>query len=80
VTGDETGRLRIGILGAASIGPSAVIKLAMQNGEVVVAAVAARDGARARAFAAKHGIARVHDGYEALIADSDIDAVYNPLA
>ena len=31
---------------------------------------------RARAFAAKHGIARAHDSYEALIADPDLDAVY----
>ena len=46
---------------------------------MVVAAVAARDGARARAFAAKNGIARVHDSYEALIADPDLDAIYNPL-
>jgi len=45
----------------------------------VVTAVAARDGSRARAFAAKHGIARVHQSYEALLADPDIDAVYNPL-
>ena len=44
-----------------------------------MAAVAARDVSRAQAFAAKHGIARVHDSYEALIADPDVDAVYNPL-
>ena len=46
----------------------------------MVAAVAARDPARARQFAAaarhRHG---VHDSYEALIADPDIDAIYNPL-
>ena len=41
--------------------------------------MAARDGSRARAFAAKHGIAHVHESYEALLADPDIDAVYNPL-
>ena len=35
--------------------------------------------ARARQFAAKHGIAAVHDSYEALIADPDVDAIYNPL-
>ncbi|GLE52861.1 oxidoreductase, partial [Mycobacterium montefiorense] len=32
-----------------------------------------------RAFAAKHGIARVHDDYASLIADPDLDAIYNPL-
>src|SRR4029077_17728166 len=71
--------LRIGILGAASIAPSALIKPAGANREVVVAAVAARDGARAQAYATKQGIARVYDSYEKLIADPDIDAVYNPL-
>ena len=71
--------LRVGVLGAARIAPSALIKPAKDNAEVVVAAVAARDGSRARAFAAKHGIARVHESYEALIADPDLDAVYNPL-
>ena len=71
--------VRIGILGAARITPSALIKPGSGNNEVVVAAVAARDLSRAQAFAAKHGIARVHDSYEALIADPDLDAIYNPL-
>ena len=71
--------MRIGILGAARIAPLALISPAKENTEVVVAAVAARDVSRARAFAAKHGITRVHDSYEALIADPDLDAVYNPL-
>ena len=75
----DTGQLRIGILGAARIAPSALIAPARANSEVVVAAVAARDGARARAYAAKHGITGVHDSYDALIADPDLDAVYNPL-
>ena len=42
-------------------------------------AVAARDAQRARAFAAKHGIPRVHASYEELIADPELDAIYNPL-
>jgi len=71
--------LRIGVLGAASIAPLALIKPAKDNADVVVAAVAARDGTRARAFAAKHDIARVHATYEALVADPDLDAVYIPL-
>jgi predicted dehydrogenase len=75
----QTALLRIGILGAARIAPMALIKPATDNAEVVVAAVAARDTLRANSFAAKHGIARVHDSYEALLADPDLDAVYNPL-
>jgi predicted dehydrogenase len=71
--------LRIGVLGAARIAPSALIKPAKENADVVIGAVAARDGSRARAFAAKHGIEHVHESYEALIADPEIDAVYNPL-
>ena len=71
--------MQIGVLGAARIAPPALIKPARENSDVVVAAVAARDVSRGRAFAAKHGIARVHDSYETLLADPDIDAVYNPL-
>ena len=71
--------MQIGVLGAARIAPPALIKPAKENADVVVAAVAARDVSRAQAFAAKHGIARVHDSYEALLADPDLDAVYNPL-
>ena len=71
--------MRIGILGAARIAPLALINPARENDEVIVAAVAAREVSRGQAFAAKHGIAQVHDSYEALIADPDVDAVYNPL-
>lgn len=71
--------LRIGVLGAARIVPHSLIKPAKDNDEVVVAAVAARDVSRARAYAAKHGIARVVDSYEALVTDPDLDAIYNPL-
>jgi predicted dehydrogenase len=72
-------RLRIGTLGAARVTPSALLKPARQIPEVTVAAVAARDPERARRFAAKHRIRRVHDSYQDLIDDPAIDAVYNPL-
>ena len=74
-----TSPLRIGVLGAARITPMALLKPARQVPEASIVAVAARDPARARAHAAKHGIPRVHDSYAALIADPEIDAVYNPL-
>jgi predicted dehydrogenase len=71
--------LRIGVLGAARIAPAAVVKPARNSAEAEVVAVAARDRARADAFATKHGIPRVFDSYSSLLADPDIDAVYNPL-
>ncbi len=71
--------LRIGVLGAARITPMALLRPARQVPEVTIAAVAARDPARARAFAAKQGIGRVHDSYDALLADPELDAIYNPL-
>lgn len=69
----------MGILGAARIAPAALVRPARDHPEVTVAAVAARDGERARKFASKHGIATVHDSYEALLADPAVDAVYIPL-
>ncbi|CAM4222326.1 Glucose--fructose oxidoreductase precursor [Mycobacterium basiliense] len=57
----------------------ALINPAKANAEVVVTAVASRDKSRAHAVAAKHGIARVHQSYQALLADTAVDAVYIPL-
>jgi predicted dehydrogenase len=71
--------LRIGILGAARIAPMALVRPARGLADVRVDAVAARDPAKARAFAAKHGVPRVLPGYAALIEDPELDAVYNPL-
>jgi hypothetical protein len=55
-----------------------VIKPARLLPNVVVHAVAARDVARATAFAQRHGIPHVFPSYEALLASPDIDAVYVP--
>lgn len=71
--------LRIGTLGAARITPIALLRPARRVPEAEVVAVAARDPARARAFATRHGIPRVHASYEALLDDPEIDAIYNPL-
>lgn len=73
------GPLRIGILGAAAIAPAALIRPARDVPQANAFAVAARDPGRARAFANKHGLPRVHESYDSLIADPDVDAVYIPL-
>ena len=71
--------IRIGILGAARIAPQAIVAPARVVSGVKVAAVAARDRAKAQAFAAQHAIDGVRDDYRALVDDPDIDLVYNAL-
>ncbi|MET7474032.1 Gfo/Idh/MocA family oxidoreductase [Streptomyces sp. NPDC005648] len=71
--------LRIGVLGAARITQAALVDPARTTGHRIVA-VAARDRSRAEAFAAEHGVERVVDSYAALLADPEVEAVYNPLA
>lgn len=71
--------LRIGILGAARIVPMALLRPARHVPSVQIAAVAARDPLRASAFARKHGIPTTHPSYDALLADPEVDVIYNPL-
>jgi predicted dehydrogenase len=72
-------KVKWGVLGVAKIAVEKVIP-AMQRGELsAVAAIASRDHAKARAAADRLGIARVHGSYEALLADPEIEAIYNPL-
>jgi predicted dehydrogenase len=68
--------LRVGIIGAARVAIYAMIAPAVANSRVEVLAVAARDPARAREYAAQHDIPRVHESYAALVADPEIDLVY----
>ncbi|MDN0200099.1 Gfo/Idh/MocA family oxidoreductase [Streptomyces sp. S.PNR 29] len=71
--------LRIGLLGAARITERSLIAPARATGHRLVA-VAARDRSRAQAYAEEHGVERVADSYADLVADPEIDVVYNPLA
>jgi len=71
--------LRIGTLGSSRISLPALIEPAAGVADVTVTAVAARDKSRAEAFALRHGIPGAYGSYEDLLADPDIDAVYNPL-
>jgi predicted dehydrogenase len=71
--------LRIAVLGAARITPMALLAPAKDVKGVAIVAVAARDRARAQAWAQKHNIPKVHENYASLLADPEVDAVYNPL-
>ncbi|KAI0759684.1 NAD-P-binding protein [Trametes elegans] len=71
--------LRFGILGAARIGPDALINPAKSHPDVVVSAVACRDKAKGEKYAKTHSISKTYSGkdaYQELINDAEIDAVY----
>jgi predicted dehydrogenase len=70
--------LRLGILGCANIARQFVRDVAASP-LVRVEAVASRNAAKARDFAAQLGVPGTHASYEALLADARIDAIYVPL-
>ena len=71
--------VRWGVLGAANIALQKVIPATQRSQHGSVVAIASRDHAKARAAADAAGIARAYGSYEELLADPEIDAVYNPL-
>jgi len=75
----NTPRIRWGILGCARIAERALIPAirAARNGDLQ--GIAARDPTRAREWAGRYGFRTSYRNYAALLADPEIDAVYNPL-
>jgi len=72
-------KLRWGVLSSARIARTKVIPAIQTSltGEVV--AIASRDAQSAAAVAKALGIKKAYGSYEALLADPEIDAIYNPL-
>src|SRR5438132_6937510 len=72
-------KVKWGVLGVASIATRKVIP-GMQRGEwSEIAAIASRDLKRAENAARKLAIAKAYGSYEELLADAEIEAIYNPL-
>src|SRR5215470_5246430 len=73
------GKVKWGILGVASIATRKVIP-GMQKGEwSEVAAIASRDFSKAQTAAKELGIPKAYGSYEQLLADKEVEAIYNPL-
>lgn len=73
------GKVKWGVLGVAGIAVRKVIP-AMQKGEwSIITGIASRDLKKAEEAAHKLGIAKAYGTYEELLADSEIEAIYNPL-
>jgi predicted dehydrogenase len=72
-------KIRWGVLSTAKIGRIQVIPATQTSQFGTVAAIASRDLARAKSVAAELGIEKAYGSYQDLLADPNIDAVYNPL-
>ncbi len=75
----STGVVRLGVLGCARIVPKGLIEPARRLPEAQVVAVASRSRQKAEQFAQRWGIPRVYHGYEQVLSDPEVDAVYIPL-
>jgi predicted dehydrogenase len=71
--------IRWGVISTAKIGTEKVIPAMQRGRHTRVAAIASRDLAAARAAADRLGIPTAYGSYEELLADPEIDAIYNPL-
>lgn len=75
-------KIRWGILSTANIGLKKVVPAIMKSPYSEVVAVASRDVGKAKQYLAQLGLgekAKAYGSYEAMLADPDIDAIYNPL-
>jgi len=72
-------RVRWGVIGTANIAITKVIPAMQRSASSQVVAIASRDTERAQRIARALGIPRAYGSYEALLADADVEAVYNPL-
>lgn len=72
-------QVRWGILGTAGIAESAFLPALRETGDGVAVVIGSRDLERAEAWAAEQLVARAVKGYDAVIADPDVEAVYIPL-
>ncbi len=73
-------KVRWGILSASKFARTKVIPALLKCDHVVVAAIASRDQAKADEVAGNFGIPKAYGSYEALLADPEIDVIYNPTA
>src|ERR1700676_1007330 len=72
-------KVRWGVLSTADIGTGQVIPAMQQGTYGEIAAIASRSPEKAQAAAAQLGIPKSYGSYEELLADPEIDAIYNPL-
>jgi predicted dehydrogenase len=72
-------KVRWGVISTANIGIQRVLPGMLQSEICEIAAMSSRELSKAREAADSLGIPKAYGSYEDLLADPDIDAIYNPL-
>jgi len=71
-------RVKWGILSTSGFAQTKLLPGLRGCTHVEVVAIASRDLARARAVASDFGIPRAYGSYEGLLADPEVEVIYNP--
>src|SRR5262249_21456926 len=71
-------KVRWGILSTSNFAQTKVIPALLKCEHVEVAAIASRDRDRAHEVAGRFGVPKAYGSYEELLADPEIDVIYNP--
>jgi predicted dehydrogenase len=71
--------VRWGILGAANIAVKKVAPAMQRGTRCEIVAIASRELGKAQRAAEELGVPRAYGSYEELLADPDVEAIYNPL-
>jgi predicted dehydrogenase len=71
-------KVRWGILSTSNFARTKILPALQRCQHVELVAIASRDLARARAVAAAFAIRNVHGSYDELLADAEVDVIYNP--
>ncbi|RKN80814.1 Gfo/Idh/MocA family protein [Ulvibacterium marinum] len=72
-------KIQWGILGTATIAKEQVIPAMQKSNHCTVMGIASRDGEKAERIAKEFHIPKYYEGYQALLNDPEIEAVYIPL-
>jgi predicted dehydrogenase len=72
-------KVKWGVISTANIGVAKVLPGMLKSKDIEIVAISSRNLKSAQAWASKLGIPKAYGSYEEMLADPEIEAVYNPL-
>ncbi|MEK7830779.1 MAG: Gfo/Idh/MocA family oxidoreductase, partial [Acidobacteriota bacterium] len=72
-------KIRWGVLSTSKFAQNKIIPAVKHCQHAEITAIASRDLSKAQEEATRFGFPKAYGSYEELLADADIDAIYNPM-